>query len=88
MAPEHPYSQALVSAVPILDPTLRAARNIINISGEPPSPLKRVEGCPFRTRCWKASDLCATLEPELEGFAHGRRAACHHAGAAALSPGK
>jgi len=59
--PEHPYSQALVSAVPILDPSLRAARNIINISGEPPSPLARVDGCRFRTRCWKGDDLCARL---------------------------
>ena len=88
MLPEHPYSQALVSAVPVLDPSQRAARNIISISGEPPNPLGKEDGCRFRTRCWKASDLCARLEPGLEIFADGRRAACHHAGAAALAPGK
>jgi len=78
--PEHPYSQALVSAAPILDPSLRAVRKIINISGEPPSPLARVDGCRFRTRCWKGDDLCARLEPGLESFAVARRTACHYAG--------
>ena len=84
-APEHPYSRALVSAVPLLDPAARSARRIINISGEPPSPLQRVAGCRFRTRCWKASDLCARLEPGLEISGPGRRTACHHVGAAAIS---
>lgn len=84
-APEHPYSQALVSAVPILDPAARAARKIIKIAGEPPSPLERVAGCQFRLRCWKASDVCAKLDPGLERFGRERRTACHNAGAAANS---
>lgn len=79
-APEHPYSQALVSAAPVLDPDIRAARKIINISGDPPSPLERTAGCKFRSRCWKASDICGNLEPSLERFASERRVACHHAG--------
>jgi oligopeptide transport system ATP-binding protein len=87
-APEHPYSQALVSAVPVLDPAVRSTRDIINISGEPPSPLARVDGCRFRTRCWKSSDLCARLEPGLERIAHGRRAACHHTSATVPAAGK
>ena len=87
-APEHPYSQALVSAVPVLDPAVRSAREIINISGEPPSPLERVDGCRFRTRCWKASDLCARSEPGLERTALGRRAACHHLDATASATSK
>ncbi|MEP3279450.1 MAG: oligopeptide/dipeptide ABC transporter ATP-binding protein [Stappiaceae bacterium] len=81
-SPAHPYSQALVSAAPVLDPAARAARNIINIAGEPPSPLERVDGCQFRGRCWKASDICGTVAPELERFARERRTACHHAGTA------
>lgn len=79
-APGHPYSQALVSAAPVLDPDIRAARKIINISGDPPSPLDRTVGCKFRNRCWKASDICGSLEPCLERFASERRVACHYAG--------
>ena len=78
--PEHPYSKALISAAPILDPNIRAAREIINISGELPSPLERTAGCKFLSRCWKASDICSSLEPDLERFASQRGVACHHAG--------
>ena len=83
-APEHPYSRALVSAVPVLDPVSRSTRKIINISGEPPNPWERLGGCRFRSRCWKSSKLCVDLDPQLEEFARGRRTACHHAGIRAL----
>ncbi len=80
-APEHPYSQALVSAVPMVDPKERARRQIISIPGEPPSPLNRQSGCSFRNRCWMASGICSEEEPQLENFDTTREAACHHAGA-------
>ena len=86
--PEHPYSKALISAAPILDPNIRAARKIINISGELPSPLERTAGCKFLSRCWKASDICSSLEPDLERFASQRGVACHHAGIGAYKTDK
>ena len=86
--PEHPYSKALISAAPILDPNIRAAREIINISGELPSPLERTAGCKFLSRCWKASDICSSLEPDLERFASQRGVACHHAGIGAYRTDK
>jgi oligopeptide transport system ATP-binding protein len=78
--PEHPYSQALVSAIPILDPVERANRKIISIPGEPPSPIQRQSGCRFRNRCWMATDICGVEEPQLESFGNSRHTACHHAG--------
>ena len=78
--PEHPYSQALVSAIPILDPVERANRKIISIPGEPPSPIQRQSGCRFRNRCWMAADICGVEEPQLESFGNSRHTACHHAG--------
>lgn len=78
-APAHPYSQALISAVPVVDPAVRAARQTIEVPGEPPSPLDRPSGCPFRTRCWKASEVCGIRNPELEYFSDQRKTACHHA---------
>ena len=86
--PEHPYTKALISAAPILDPNIRAAREIINISGEPPSPLERTAGCKFRSRCWEASDICSSLEPDLERFASQRGVACHNAGFGAYKANK
>lgn len=86
--PEHPYTKALISAAPILDPNIRAAREIINISGEPPSPLERTAGCKFRSRCWKASDICSSLEPGLERFPSQRGVACHNAGFGAYKANK
>ena len=72
--PRHPYTAALLSATPIADP--ERAKNRIRLQGELPSPLNPPTGCHFNPRCWKAQDLCRTVEPLLDGAApHGF--ACH-----------
>jgi oligopeptide transport system ATP-binding protein len=79
-APAHPYTQALLSAVPVPDPTLRGQREEIVLKGDPPNPADPPSGCRFRTRCWKATHICATDEPELivrPGVT--QQVACHHA---------
>jgi oligopeptide transport system ATP-binding protein len=77
-APVHPYTQALLSAVPIPDPKENRMREQLVLEGDVPSPIDPPSACRFHTRCPFATDICSTEEPPLAAYGRGRVAACHH----------
>ena len=87
--PRHPYTHALMSAVPTPDPDLEKSRGRVLLSGDLPSPANPPSGCVFRTRCWKTQDRCANEVPLLRELSPGHTAACHfpEEGASAIDIG-
>ena len=80
--PTHPYTRALLSAVPVPDPTSRGTREQIKLEGDVPSPANPPSGCRFHTRCWMAESICAKEEPALidrPDLAGAHLSACHFA---------
>jgi oligopeptide/dipeptide ABC transporter ATP-binding protein len=76
--PMHPYTQALLAAIPIPDPEENARRERDVIGGEPPNPINPPSGCRFHTRCAYATEVCSAVEPPLAEYAGGHLTACHH----------
>ncbi|MDO9523926.1 MAG: ATP-binding cassette domain-containing protein [Gemmobacter sp.] len=77
--PKHPYTKALMSAVPEADPVVQRSKQRLILSGELPSPANIPNGCAFHTRCPVATDICRKVRPELSPRPDGARVACHHA---------
>ncbi len=75
--PNHPYTQALLSAIPIPDPRVEDAKRHIKLEGEVPSPINPPTGCRFRTRCKYAMDICQREDPQLKNLGDGHLSACH-----------
>ena len=76
--PIHPYTFALLSAIPIPDPKENRARERIVVGGEPPNPIDPPSGCVFHPRCPRATEICREVEPPLTRYPNGHLAACHH----------
>jgi oligopeptide/dipeptide ABC transporter ATP-binding protein len=76
--PIHPYTSALLSAIPLPDPNENRARDRVFVTGEPPNPIRPPTGCRFHTRCPRATEVCRTVEPQLTEYANGHLSACHH----------
>jgi peptide/nickel transport system ATP-binding protein len=76
--PIHPYTSALLAAIPIPDPNENRSRERPVVGGEPPSPINPPSGCRFHTRCPRATDICSRVEPQLTEYAGGHMAACHN----------
>ncbi len=76
--PIHPYTEALLAAIPIPDPELNRKRERMVVGGEPPNPISPPSGCRFHTRCPRATEVCAKVEPPLAEYPGGHLAACHH----------